>query len=480
MLRYNPTGFAGGGSDDQRYLDFANRWWAGDVGPGDTHWDLRHPLILSILAAFRLFGHSIASMLIVPAFYASALAGLSTGMIARHFDERTTLLWLALFVCSPVMHEMGTSVFPEMLELSFGVASLWLVWEALERPAWRAGKLIAAGGFAGLAFLTRETAAALIIVYGLAFLVRPKIPRAQWMWLWAGFLPVIAADVTWLWSETGDWLYRWHIGSRHVTIASEHMIGKVYHGGGPILNFDLASRWVPSGPVSVHWTVDPLINLILDPAYALIFVGWAAFALPLFRRRDIAAGGYARARPALIAVAVVSFVMVTWVLMLRPQPRYYLFATYAATVAVALLGMVALRRAETRRAAKWLIGLLIVAGLVVITFQADRNRPTEVVAPYLAAHPGSYHIDAKTAEKLRSPLAERGIRARLTGGEPPVGGLRLRILTPKPFKLWRPIKEEPGYVAVATTYEQRPIVHRLMQSPLVAERPALRVERRVR
>jgi len=91
MLDYRPAGFARGGVDDQRYFDFATEWWAGRTAPGDTHWELRHPLILPILAAFAVGGKSIASFLMVPKAYTVALAGVTGAMLVRHAGTRTAM-----------------------------------------------------------------------------------------------------------------------------------------------------------------------------------------------------------------------------------------------------------------------------------------------------------------------------------------------------------------------------------------------------
>lgn len=477
-LRFHPAGFGGGGMDDQRYLDFANRWWSGYVAPGNTHWALRHPLILSILAAFRLGGHAIASLAYVPLAYALGLVALTAAMLHRHVSWRAAWLWTALFAASPVLHEMATSLFPEILELAFGAASLWLVWDALSTSSLRRLKMAAAGACLALAVLTRETAAALALFYAGFFLFRPVVPRRAWLWMATGFLPVIAADIGWIWSETGDWLYRWHVGERHVLIASEHLVGKVYRGGSPLLNFDLASRWVPSGPFPLHWTIDPVVNLLIDPDFGFVFLGWAILSLPWFRK---AAGRLPPFTAALLPLAIVTFLFVTWVLVLRPQPRYYLFAVYAATIMVAVRCDRLLAMRARRRATAALLALLLLVGSVAILLQRDLGRPAALVIPYLRTHAGSYYVEDKIAARLRSPLAEAGLEARIRAGEPPVGAIRIRVLpTDKPFRMGKTYDPAPGYVLVERTREGRPLIHRLLEQPLEPQRPALLVERRVR
>jgi hypothetical protein len=479
-LRFHPTGFAGGGSDDQRYLDAALAWASNGPAPGTTHWALRHPLIISILAAFRLDGIGTDALLLVPRAFYALLVAVTAGALARFAGLRAAILWTLLIAASPVMHEMATSCFPEMLELALSAVSLWAFHAARSARSGRPALLLLSGAAAGIAFLTRETAAVLPLLYGIAFVLRPGMPRASYLWLGAGWLAPVAIDMAWLWQRSGDVLYRYHVDSGHVRIASAHLRGGVYQGShGPLFNFDLASRWVPSGPLPIHWTIDPLVNLIIDPEFGLIFLAWILLG------RWAKAGGsvaafYRAHRPALLILAAASFVLTTWVLMLRPQPRYYLIATYAATIAVALLGAQALGdRALRRRTVAVLVALILVGGGTIALLHRDQQRPIALILPYVAAHPGRFYVNPKIAARLAFPLARSGMTGRVSDGPVPIGGLRIRVLTDKPFKLHKPIADMPGFVAVETTREPRPLIQRLLQSPTVAARPGLRIERRV-
>ena len=162
------------------------------------------------------------------------------------------------------------------------------------------------------------------------------------------------------------------------------------------------------------------------------------------------------------------------------QPRYYLPATYAATVAVALLGANAWTRRDRRRGTVVILTLVGMAGFVAIGLQPDRSRPARLVVPYVESHPGRFWMKAKERERIAFQLNRAGVSARVLPGDPPPGGVALRILSPKPFKIWKPVPERTGYVPVETIREPQPWFHRLLASPAQAERPGLRVERRVR
>ena len=467
-LRFSPTGFAGGGTDDQRYLEAALAWYRDGIAPGKTHWALRHPLILAVLASFKMFGPTTDAMLLVPRLAWALLVAVTTGGLARFAGLRAAALWVLLAVLSPIMHEMATSCFPEMVELAFSAVSLWAFLAARGAGRGRIAWLLLSGLAAGLAILTRETAVVLPLVYGIAFLWRPGMSRGSYTWIAAGLILPIAIDTLWLWQQTGDALYRYHIDSGHIHIASAHLRGGVYTGvRGPILNFDLASRWVPSGPLPIHWSVDPLINLIIDPRFGLIFLAWGVLAWGRGR-----GDSYDQLRPLLIGVALLSFVLTTWVLMLRPQPRYYLLATYAATIGVALLS-------GKRRVTIIMLTLVALAGFVTIALSRNQQRPAELIVPYVASHSGFFYVDPKVRARIDYSLDRAGLATRVGGDEVPIGGIRIRLLSEKLFKLGKPF-DRPGYAPLETTLEPRPLFHRLLQSPTVALRPALRIERRVK
>ncbi len=440
-FRLRPTNYFGGSTDDQRYLEAALSWIINGPHAGATHWSLRHPLVLSVVASFKAFGVSIASLQLVPRLYADLLVAITTAFLFRAAGLRVALLWVVVALASPVLHEMATSCFPEMLELTFGALSMWLFWEARDGGRWSGALMLGSGAALALAALTRETAIAMLALYAYAW-VRGHARPAGALWFAAGFMPLIAFDTLWLWSVTGDLLYRLHIDQSHIGIYSDHLRGGVYHGRA-FLNPDLASRWLPSGPIRLHWAIDPLLNFLADPRFGLVFLAWAV--LMLARPTRPAAGTLAaRAMPALLAVALACYVMVTWALTLRPQPRYYLFAVYAATLAVALLGTREARAGWANRLRLIVLTLVLLCGVITILLSPDRQRDARAIVPWLQKNPGAIvYLEPKEAGRLAFPAILAGVRHQVratplavglaVGPEigpdigPEVGALRLRF-----------------------------------------------------
>ena len=435
-----PTNYFGGSSDEQRYLEAALAWIAHGPAPGTTHWSLRHPLILSIVAAFRTFGISLWSLQLVPRLYGDLLFAVTVPMLTRHAGWRVALTWLVLALAMPVLHVNATNCGPEIPELAFGAISLWCLFEA-RNGGRRAPVLTIASGLSfALAVMTRETALCLLPVYGWAWWRRRMSPALAVAFVLAFLLPILL-DNGWLWWRTGQPFYRITVDQSHTQIYSAHLIGGTYRGR-VILNPDLASRWLPIGPVKLWWATDPILNFFASPDLALVFVAWAVLtavpsARPPGRSRS------AIAQPWLLAIAVLCYVLVTWVLTLRPQPRYYLFAIYAATIAVALL----LQPRPGRRQLSWLQrGLLfcqLFCGVLVILLSPNRQRDADLILPWLGRHPRAVlHMGPEDVARIAFPATLQARRANFTAAAPAVGQLRARILDdrhgPGPLR-WRQV-----------------------------------------
>jgi len=474
-LFYHPAGFAGGPSDDQQYLDIALNWYAHGPQIGTSHWALRHPLILSITGIFQLFGPSIDSLLLVPRLFYALFVGVTMAPILRLAGRRAAALWLVLVILSPVIHAMGTSCYPEMLELAFSATSIWAFLNARRSSGGASvGWSLLSGLMLGCAVLTRETAAFVLLFYGWAFLRDPAMPRRAYLLLGLGFALPLLIDNGWLWAMTGDPLYRLHVDKHHVLIASDHMVGKTY-AGSPFLNPDLASRWIPAGPTRLHWAINPLGDFLIDPAFGFVILGWALSTLPFFRDRAIPRPKIATL--SLLLFAAASYVIVTWVFTLRPQPRYYLFVIAAATIGFALYLDAALAIPRLRRRVSILLGLVLLGASVTIAVAPDQGWQAKLVVPYMAAHPGQYSAEDHIVGRASYPLARLGMAGKLTTAEPTVGGYRFRQISSAMFDGSAPFPHDPDYREIAYLDRPSPWLLLLVRPHF---RTALLVEQRIR
>jgi hypothetical protein len=87
---------------------------------------------------------------------------------------------------------------------------------------------------AGLAFVTRETSAIIVLFYGILFLLGWRMPRAYFFLIAGGFLAVTAIDTAYLASMTGGPLYRFHASMDAVT--SDNPLDPKSAAGYPVQN----------------------------------------------------------------------------------------------------------------------------------------------------------------------------------------------------------------------------------------------------
>lgn len=478
-LFVHPAGFEGGPSDDQRYLDVALDWYRNGSSAGTTHWALRVPLIGTIDALFHIFGPTITALLAVPRLFYALFIVTSSAAMARWAGRHAAWAWLILVIVSPVLHQMATSCYPEIVELALGTLSLVAFIAARRKPhlARRHGLLALSGLALGIGIIARETIAFLAIGYAWVALFRPAMRRRDYATFAVALLLPILANIGWLWSLTGDPLYRLHVGENHLHIYSAHLRGGIYTGGGPFLNPDLASRWIPAGPTRLFWPLNPIGDFFIDPAFGFILPACALIALPFVRRGQKLA--FPRGAAVMLAViAIGCYLTVTWIFTLRPQPRYYLPVIAAAQVALALGLGAMIARPDLRRRALTILAVLVVGGTIPILVARDRGLLERQAIVYMVAHPGVYAAPDEIASRLTYRAELAGVAPPLTGNPPP-GGYRISAMSNKIVERngGTMPPPPPGYRHVALQRLDKPLIETLFRPNRWR---AMRVEQRER
>ena len=365
LLLIKPVVFVGGASDDGRYLLAARAWIAHGAVVGTLHWDLRHPLVIPVALATWVFGEGKFGLLFVPVCYSLGLLAVSFAWLRWRFGVGTAILWGALFAVNPLIHELSTRIYPDIGEAFLTCAALaGCDVAASRRGPTRLGLLIAAGVCMSLAMLMRETSYLLMLIVVAGLLTGFRLPRRDWAIVLLAVVPLIAVETIWLWSATGDALYRIHVAMHHVAVPSTHMRGRVFTDGAVLFNAELASRWIAPGPIDIHWTINPLIDFAFESFYGGIFLAASALGVVATRDRVPLPRQERLVATAVGCYAVASFVFVTYVLMLSQRPRYYLLPMMFGMLVVAVL---APRLARHRpRLVAAVLGLHILASLVII------------------------------------------------------------------------------------------------------------------
>jgi 4-amino-4-deoxy-L-arabinose transferase-like glycosyltransferase len=383
----NPLGYRGGGADDWHYLEAARCAAAQGLCPPPVHWWARWTLVAPMGAALALLGESRWVVGLVPLFYAALALTCFTLLVQRQFGRAEAIVAGALLAVTPVVAFFYLQPNIDMPEFAFLLAGALAFQSAARggRTVWA----VVAGVLIGLAILTRPTALAALPMLGLFILMHPPLRRLALPVALGLALPVLAEALTyWLW--LGDPLHGWRLALGHAAIASDELPAGFQSARGPLFNPDYIDAWRRAMEIRVHWTIDPVLNLLANPQMGLLLV--AAYALALAKRP---AGPAVRW---LLGASLIWFVCLSYVLAVDPKPRMFLpLAAAAATIAG--IQFVRLRGSWRVWLAALLLGAVGLLSLVRIRNEANISALEPVAAAWATADPG-FAVEARTSRFL--------------------------------------------------------------------------------
>jgi 4-amino-4-deoxy-L-arabinose transferase-like glycosyltransferase len=408
------------GTDDQSYAKGALGWLSRFPYVGDTHWELRHPVVIPLAVSVAIFGHREISLGLPSAFFFLVLLSVNYYYLQRYFDSRFALLVSAFIATTPlfVVHAtFAQTVVVETLALSL---SFWLFYSATlsQYPAW---PMFASGIAAGLGFLTRETAAALLLFYGMLF-VGGYGMRRRYYWVMAlGFLLLIGSEIAFFSAVTGDPFYRYHIDVNHN--AHEALIrdpvpntgeGVTVHG---VENLNHQDTLNNQGNLDVGGTISqPIFALLFNQEFGLLF--WALIPAAIWACRANTMGlGERRLLQLLTGVGMVWLVFISYSGLLAVVPRFYTVSLWTATILIAVW----LRYhvwTNWPRGAIFLGASLVAANLLGIYVENKNPALAErALVDYVVQHEGTVVYTDPTTFRVASLLSQ------FKGVSVPPGGL---------------------------------------------------------
>ena len=295
----------------------------------------------------------------------------------------------------------------------------------------------------------RETSLSLLLVLGLAVAGARTLPWRSAAWLALGFLAVWLPEQIVLHIASGELFYRLRTDLHHIDVPSDNLRGEVAPAGTSApLNVAVMRRWEGIGPVRLNYLVDPWLNLFLNTRYGLDFL-LAGVGTALAWRHL-----YARARRAVTTLAVAAGVhvaTVVYIVATDPKARMMMPSIVAACV-IAGIVLPPLWRGHGRAVLKAAGGLKVAVLLVTIDITSVFNlQYPELAARVVATAPGAVFAGPWTLNQLA--LADPALRARLSAGAPPPGGLWLTTARrgdphgdapPDPSLRWHRVGEATG------------------------------------
>jgi 4-amino-4-deoxy-L-arabinose transferase-like glycosyltransferase len=335
-------------SDDQYYASAAVGWMTKFPYAATDHWGLRHTIVLPIAASFALGGVNETALILPTTCYYLVLVVLTFLALSRLYSAAVAFWAAALVALTPLFSLNASIVLTDLTELFFVTSSFWAFYAAIQRGG-APGLLLLSGVLTGLAWITRETAVALVGFYVILFLFGVGMPRMRYFWMALSFIAILAADTLYLWSMTDDWLYRYHVSLRGIAVDNPS------HYPGPVRR-DL---------IEAPRLVKPFVILFLNHQFGLVNILAIPAAIWLGVSRSIDPGSRALAQ-LLSLLAVIWFVVLSYGFLglLWSQPRYLSVTAYCADILIALW-FVEIGLARVPRTAITLVTVLIVSDLLM-------------------------------------------------------------------------------------------------------------------
>lgn len=296
-------------SDDRAYISMAEAWLGNFPAVPGSHWAVRHPLILPISASFYLFGPGEVQSILPVLLYGLALIVLIYAGTVRVFGQRPAMLVTLLLLLTPLVTERMTVAGVDIVEAFYVFASLGCFLIAADRQG-AAAWLLLAGLCAGLAYLSRETSVALIVFYGLSFLIRPPVIRWRYFIMAVGFCLIIGGEMIYYALVADNALLRFEI-----VLGMSGDSGAGVPGTGNVLDN--------------HW-LSPVVALLINNEFGGLF--WLAGAAGVWLWRNSAAFTPTQYRflVSVVGLGIIWFIIVGYVIGLRALPRYFFVPTVAA------------------------------------------------------------------------------------------------------------------------------------------------------
>jgi len=398
------------GHDDLYYTNAALDWRHHFPAVGHDHWALRYPLVLPMAAALALFGQTLWA-LAVPTLLAYLAWLVFSYLCLRAWSGWPTAALATLAaILIPEFPVQATYANPDILELAFVMAAFWCHQSALSQPE-RTLPLLHCGALAALAFLTRETSAALILYFAFLCLFRPGMPRRHYAYIALTFAAVVSTEFFYLGLRTGDVLYRLHLSATHDQVNRAAQATAAATAG-----HALDSEGVLAGsPAFQLFSV-----LFISQKYGLLFLlapiaAWFALHRDRFMPRE---------RRLVIDACILALAFILFIGFAETKlyivPRYFTAPAGAALIPLAIAAAALFR--TTPRLAVMATALFAALNLPLLAVEnTDPLFAVHRLVALAATSPETIHTDPATEAEAAIPLAFAHLTARISTDPPPPG-----------------------------------------------------------
>jgi hypothetical protein len=413
------------GSDDQAYASGGLGWLNHFPYVGESHWTLRHTIVIPMAFFFRLFGISEFTLVLPVLGYLFALLALIYVMMSRHFDRATAAIAVVVLGTLPLMSLGATTVVPDFAEVFFCLSSLSLFFEAT-RSQRRNLLLVLAGVAAGFSWLTRETVVFFLLTYGLLFAAGYGVSRKYYFLMAAGFLGIVAVELVYFWAMTGNPLHRvttdvlTHLGgdtiggNKALSSGIEHAVSKV--------EGKLVGPLARTGNLSVNRFLDPILAVLANQEFMFLYYLAVPVAAWVAIRRIFT--GTQAAFLGLVGLAgLIWFVCLYFQIGMTLLPRYYMLPSVALILVFAAWLRTVLWRRSPALSVVLLLGLIATH---LVGIYVDNKNPIfgeRALVEFLRQTNAVVLTDPETARNGGFLYEIAGVESRVVAGPPEPGKL---------------------------------------------------------
>jgi len=405
------------GSDDVAWYYAGARGWIDSFPYVGGHGTIRTPLTIPMALAVVALGLGIAALVLPGLVYGAVMVGALGVWLGRAVSPAVGLAAGLAIVTMPLVAVQASIANIDIVEGSAVMLAVVLLAAAVRgRPS--VELFFGAGVLLGIAFLARETAVFAVVAVIAAFIIGFGVARWRYFLSGAGFLAVWLVELVYLAIMTGDPLYRLALARNHDPSQSR------------AANLE--------GNLLVHPALDPLVVLLVNQEFALLF--WISIPLGIWLCVGTALAPSERRIARLFALFGLVWALGVAALdgALVLNPRYFLVSALVAAVLVGWSLVVLWRRGRHRLVA--VLGLGLLAGNIAGTAIENRDfsfgefalrdlaraRPGEIIA-----------TDHETWRRAETLLAFEGLDRRIEPEAPVAGRLylvnrpRVAALTPE-------------------------------------------------
>ncbi|GAA0527947.1 4-amino-4-deoxy-L-arabinose transferase-like glycosyltransferase [Rhizomicrobium palustre] len=398
------------GADDRSYVLGAEAWLKHFPALGSDHWATRHTVVLPVAFCLWLFGRQEWVLPLSSLAFFAGFLWLNFHFAAKYLGKRPAAVLAMLIASTPVFVVQASYINNDIVEVFFASASFWLFVAGSEQS--RKRLLFASGIAAGLAFLTRETSAVLILFYGVCFLLDPRPKRRAYLFLALGFAAPILLEMVFFWVMSGNFLYRWRLDAGHDQVSRLEEL-RLKSKAGHALD--------RQGNLSVSLWADPFLMLFASQKYAALFYLAIPAALWSFRTKHFPEwqSDTLRRLARLCLLWIVFLALAFPILYL--VPRYYVVPAWAGLVLIAYF----FHRLLPSRWAVAAIALLVAGNALSLYLENTNPRFAEkALVTWLQAHPGArVRLDPDMARRADVLLRFAILQTRVAAGPPDVGDI---------------------------------------------------------